>query len=252
MHVMKPVLKNLTVLNGFLSAVIALWIFLLVVPFVNMDIKITAARANKLALGTKTASTESTTPALVDYTLISELNLFHPDRKIPPEKADEKAVPRPEIVLYGTLLTNDVSIAYIEDKKSPRTSPGRGKRQIAVEKGYNLNGYILKEIKPDNIVFVKGDERLLVRLEDGDKRRDAETVKSPMISGSAAAGAQPPAQATVKAVPQQETMQPAATGQQAGTNPAIFGTTGRRNAAQIQVQMRRQAAQQMQQQQTQQ
>jgi len=235
MHALKPILRNLTVLNGILFTAVAIWVFLIVLPFVNMRINVTAVRPVQTVQGNRTSATESLNLSPVDYTMVSEQNLFHPERKIPPEKAEEKAVPRPEVVLYGTLLMNDVSIAYIEDKKSPRTSPGRGKRQIAAEKGYNLNGYILREIKPDSIVFVKGDDRLIVRLEDGEKRRDVEIAKTPMSAGAAPAGPQH----SKTAVPASQTVQQP----EIAAPGAAPGMGGRRNAAQLQALKRRQGTQ---------
>ncbi len=67
--------------------------------------------------------------------MISEQNLFHPERKIPPEKQQEKAVPKPDLFLYGTLITNDASYAFVEDKKAPYSTAGRGKRQTTLKKG---------------------------------------------------------------------------------------------------------------------
>ncbi len=242
----KSILRNLTVLNGFLFAAIAAWVFLVVLPFLNMDIKMPASRPILTTVVNKAKTAQLINPAAVDYTLISEQNLFHPERKIPPEKTVEKVVPRPEIVLYGTVLTNDVSIAYIEDKKAPRTTPGRGKRQIAAEKGYNMNGYILQQIYPDSIVFVKGDDRILIRWEDCEKRRDMEMTKLPMAAGEIPASPPQAASAASKTVQQPKMATSAAASPQQEANPPVFGTTGRRNAAQIQVQKRREAALQMQ------
>lgn len=235
----------MTVLNGFLLLIIASCIYLIVLPFVNMDIRVPASVLNKTGAETAIRTTESTNSSPIDYALIADQNLFHPERKIPPEKAAEKVVPRPEIVLYGTLISNEVSIAYLEDKKSPRTTPGRGKRQTAAEKGYNLNGYILQQIYPDSVVFVKGDDRMLIRLEDGEKRRDTEIGKTPLAAG-VVAGPQSGTPTAAKSAPVPEAATPVVTG---GTNanPPAFGLSGRRNAAQIQAQRRREAQMQTQQ-----
>ncbi|PKN19141.1 MAG: hypothetical protein CVU71_10220 [Deltaproteobacteria bacterium HGW-Deltaproteobacteria-6] len=268
MLTMKSVLRNLTVGNGFLFAAAVSSAYLIVLPFMNMDIRVPALRLNQAILSNNTQKTEWINPSPADYALIAEQNLFHPERKIPPEKTAEKAVPRPEVVLYGTLIFNDVSVAYIEDKKAPKTTPGRGKRQIAAEKGYNMNGYILQQINPDSIVFVKGDDRMMVRLEDGEKRRDTEMAKTSMTAAGAAGQAGPqhaasaapaglqqaaPAAAHPAAHPTAQPPQTpatAATSGQSNAGQTPFGVTGRRNAAQIQVQKRREAALQMRQSQT--
>ena len=130
-------------------------------------------------------------PSAADYAMISEANLFHPERRVPPEKAEEKVIPKPEIVLYGTLITGDTSVAFIEDKKAPRTTPGRGKRQTAIRKGDNVGGYVLRQIEADRIILVKGDDQIVVKLEDAGKIR---TVDVPALPGSF--GAQPGAPPT--------------------------------------------------------
>jgi hypothetical protein len=81
-----------------------------------------------------------------DYAVIGYQNLFHPDRKIPPEKKELPPLPMPEFVLFGTLLTPDLSVAYLEDKKAPVSTPGRGPRQTALKKGETLSGFTLREI----------------------------------------------------------------------------------------------------------
>lgn len=71
-------------------------------------------------------------------------------------------MPKPEFVLYGTLITNDISFAYLEDTKAPRNTPGRGKRQIAMKKGDTLSGFNLKEINVDSIVMARGEEKITI------------------------------------------------------------------------------------------
>jgi hypothetical protein len=191
MSVMKSLFRNVNVLNVLLSGAVVVLAYFMVIPFLNPDIRVAIPRPAKTAapLGIQTAVMASPSP--VDYALVSDQNLFHPERKIPPEKAEEKAVPRPEVILYGTLITSDLSVAYIEDKKAPRTTPGRGKRQIALQKGEDVGGYILNQIEADRIVLVKGDDRLVIKLEEGEKRKDGETAKAPAVSGMSPVGPQP-------------------------------------------------------------
>jgi hypothetical protein len=65
-------------------------------------------------------------------------------------------------------------VAYMEDKKSPRTTPGRGKRQTALKKGDTLSGYTLKEIDPEQVILVRGDETLIVKVIDPNVKKDRE------------------------------------------------------------------------------
>ena len=133
--------------------------------------------------------------------MISEQNLFHPDRVIPVEKKEEKTIPQPDIVLYGTLITPDKSIAFIEDKKAPTSTPGRGRRQVVLGKGEQLAGYVLRQIEADRIVLVKGDETMVVRLDDGKSRKAPEMSGAPVQS---TAGAMP-------GIPQPGALQPGVT-----------------------------------------
>ena len=111
-------------------------------------------------------------PPLQEYAVIAEKNLFHPDRIIPPEKKAEIAVPRPEFVLYGTLIADNVSIAYMSDKKAVRTTPGRGKRQVGLKLGETLSGYTLKEVFSDRVVMVRGDDRIEIRVISPENKKD--------------------------------------------------------------------------------
>jgi hypothetical protein len=139
-----------------------------------------------------------------DYTVIGELNLFHPERRVPVDKkADE--IPKPELILYGTMVQDNVQYAFIEDKKSPKTTPGRGNRQTTVKKGDVVGGFIVSEIKADRITLTKGDETMVVLLANTDKRKDS-------------TGAQRPTQTTTPGTPSQTTP-----GSPFGATP---GTTG--------------------------
>ncbi len=118
-------------------------------------------------------------PMLADYMLIAEQNLFHPERKIP-EKKEEKQLQKPEFVLYGTLITDDANIAYMEDLKAPHNTPGRGKRQKAIQKGTIFSGFTLSEIHHDKVVMLRADEKIEVRILDqqNKKTRGIETTAS--------------------------------------------------------------------------
>jgi hypothetical protein len=118
-------------------------------------------------------------PSPLDFAAIAENNLFHPDRRVPVEKKAEQLLPKPEIVLYGTIIDNGVSMAYIEDKKAPITSAGRGKRQSVVKTGDVIGGFVLKEIKADHIVLARGDETIVVSLAESGKQREGDVGTPP-------------------------------------------------------------------------
>ena len=168
---MKYLCQSMNVLNGLLAAAVVTVASFTVLPFLNLDTQMSLPAAKETAerSGEKSVLPQNYSPA--DYAVISEQNLFHPERKIPPEKKDETAIPRPDVVLYGTLITDDMSMAFVEDKKAPYSTPGRGKRQVSLKKGDNLNGYILREVETNRIVLVKGEDKIVVMLNEGEKRK---------------------------------------------------------------------------------
>jgi hypothetical protein len=92
---------------------------------------------------------------------------------------------KPDFVLYGTLVADNISVAYMEDKKSPRTTPGRGKRQTALKKGDTLSGYTLKEIDPEHVIMVRGEDTLIVKVIDPNVKKDREGGSTPIPQAQA-------------------------------------------------------------------
>lgn len=135
-------------------------------PMLDLKVKYALPAAKKPVGGEIEVPAEKQIPSITEYTKVSEENLFHPERKIPVEKKEEKPLPKPEFVLYGTLITDTISLAYLEDLKVPRSTVGRGKRQISMKKGDTLSGFTLKEIEADKIVMVRGEEKMVVSLND--------------------------------------------------------------------------------------
>jgi hypothetical protein len=166
-------------------------------------------------------------PSMPDYMIIAEQNLFHPDRKIPPEKKEAQQLPKPELILFGTLVTDGMSVAYVEDKKNPKTSPGRGKRQTVMKKGDVVSGFVLKEIEADRIMLARGDETMVVYLNQGDKTRTSEVPGAPAVSAKPVPGAPAP---TPAARPAQSAIAPAKTGS-IQPAPAVTQPTAQRNFA---------------------
>lgn len=156
--------KNISLLNIILTIFILIMINYMLLPLLHINLAFT------LPSQKTTTESKEIMPAIAnpsspsDYIVIADENLFHPERKIPPEKKEEVPLPKPEIILYGTLITPDVSLAYLEDLKTPRNTPGRGKRQIPLKQGDVMSGFVLKEIQPDKIVMVRGEEKMVVRV----------------------------------------------------------------------------------------
>ena len=114
-----------------------------------------------------------------EYRVIADQNLFHPDRIIPPEKKPESVFPKPEFVLFGTLITPDLKMAYMEDKKAPVSTPGRGQRQTALKIGESLSGFNLKEVMADKVVMTRGEETIQVLLQEPGSSKSRETTSVP-------------------------------------------------------------------------
>jgi len=169
----KYLFRNITLLNILLIATLSLIANYTILPLLNVNVRFTLPSQKKNADKKDVSQAEHALPSASDYLIIGDQNLFHPERHIPPEKKleQEQQLPMPEFVAYGTVITDDVSIAYLEDQKAPRTSTGRGKRQVALTKGDILSGFTLKDIDAEKIVMVRGEEKLTVYVRDPGKRK---------------------------------------------------------------------------------
>jgi len=157
----------MNLINFFLIITVILLSMYTVLPLLSMHIKFALPSGKKPIPDTKEISGKIQFPSPSDYTIIADENVFHPNRKIPPEKKAEPApLPKPEVILYGTVIADNVSLAYLEDLKAPRNTPGRGKRQITMKTGDILSGFTLKEIEADKIVMVRGEEKMIVYVKN--------------------------------------------------------------------------------------
>jgi len=187
MRRLSRLLRNITVLNIILLVAAFLLADYVVLPLLNVKVKYVPAIPKKLSPEKEEKPALSKTSNPADYTIIADQNLFHPERKIPPEKKEEAALPKPEFVLYGTLITDNTRYAYLEDKKAPRSTPGRGKRQTALKQGDSMSGYTLKEIDDDKVVMVRGEDVLTLKVIDSSIKKDREAVSTPTAPTSPAA-----------------------------------------------------------------
>ena len=184
--------RSVNILNLILLLGLAAIMIFVVIPLFSAKVKVASPIVPpKAAIIEEEMGEEKAAPSPLDFAAISEENLFHPERRVPLDKKDEKALPKPELVLYGTIITDDMRVAYVEDKKSPKTTPGRGKRQSSAKIGDQFSGFVLKEIEADRIVLVRGDERMVVNLTEKNKQREGAGA-----SGAAAATARPAPSAT--------------------------------------------------------
>ena len=192
MRLSTHILKSINILNLVLIAAVAWLAVYLLHPLLNGRVTYKApTTAQRTPASQKEKHAPAQSPPVSDYMVVAEQNIFHPERKIPPENKDENPMSRPEIFLYGTLLTENVRLAYIEDKKSPQSSPGRGNRQTVVKQGDVVSGFLLKSVETDRIVLVRGEDQIIVYLNDTKKTRSAATPAQPT-------GAQPGTVPTVR------------------------------------------------------
>jgi hypothetical protein len=182
MHRLNYIFKNINLLNIILIAAIILLANYTFLPIFNKSAKFNLPPVKQPVGHKDEKPAESSIPSPSDYTMIAEENLFHPGRKIPVEKSEENPLPKPEFILYGTMITDNLRLAYIEDLKAPQTTQGRGKRQVVLRKGNSLSGFTLKEIDSDKVVMVRGDETIVVNVTDSKKGRivkDTSNVQIP-------------------------------------------------------------------------
>jgi hypothetical protein len=184
MNRMKSLFRNITLLNIMLITVVIILGNYIVFPFLNINLKYVLPVVKKTIVVQEEKPSVSYNPSHTDYTMIAEENLFHPERKIPIEKKEEQPLPKPEFMLYGTLITDDTSLAYLEDLKAPYSTPGRGKRQTTLRKGDTMSGFTLKDVEADKIVMVRGEEKMLVYLIDPSHPK-AREILSPGTQGAA-------------------------------------------------------------------
>ncbi len=196
MHRLTALRKSINVLNGLLILAVAASTHYFVIPILNPEIRTVLPAVHPVERTPASLPESPGTPSFADYLMVSEKNLFHPERRIPPEKKEvtmeKPVIPKPDLILYGTLITDTLSIAYIEDRKAPYSTPGRGKRQTPLKKGESVGGYVLREIEPHRIVLTLGEEKLIVLLDIKDKKREGEALAAP----PATAGAVSPPAAT--------------------------------------------------------
>jgi hypothetical protein len=174
------ILKHINLLNCILLSVSIFFLYGFLFPRLEKDvsfvvtplIKKQAEKNIEEALKTQTLSPQ-------EYRVVADQNLFHPDRLIPPEKKPESVLPKPEFVLYGTLITPDLQMAYLEDKKAPVTTPGRGQRQSALKIGESLSGFRVTEIQADKVILTRGEETLQVLLQEPGSSKARETAPAP-------------------------------------------------------------------------
>jgi type II secretory pathway component PulC len=206
MRFLRNLIQNANLLNVLLAIIVLTFAAEIIISVIRMRHLYAVPRIKERTPAPAVQPVDVPQKMPSDYAVIGDTNVFHPDRTIPVDKKAE--VPRPEIVLFGTLVDTD-RLAFIEDKKNPVTTPGRGNRQRVVRKGEVVSGYTVTDIMNDRITLARGDDRITFMLSDP-KRRGSEQGQP----------GEPPAPAgpgTFPARPSQPPRAPA----KPGTSPAV-------------------------------
>jgi hypothetical protein len=194
MKSMKAFLKNINIINLLLLAMAIFLVVKLSDSFSDEKIKFTVSENKEVMAETKEKAAAESAITYLDYVVITEKNLFHPKRRMITEETPEQLA-KPEIILYGTLITDEKRVAYIEDKKSPYSTPGRGKRQVAVNEGSMVAGYKLAQVNAESILLVRGEDKIIVNLSTQKERNDGEAAAkttSPATVNKSTPGQMPP------------------------------------------------------------
>ncbi|HQG29124.1 MAG TPA: hypothetical protein PLY73_11300 [Candidatus Ozemobacteraceae bacterium] len=184
-------LKNCSLLNLILLIAVIVLACHIVPPLLHVQSRIAPPRGAKPATEPYKHSATDSNPVPVDFRIITEQNLFHPSRKAVEETGNGQPLPVPDIVLYGTLIMNNLTAAYVQDRKSTSSTPGRENRQRLLKKGDMISGFVLKEVGEDRIVLARGDERMVVFLNEKKNRKTGEASLQPADSRRAAAMVSP-------------------------------------------------------------
>ncbi len=132
----------------------------------------------------QTLGTSPSKPSAEPIALISDKNIFHPERKdfpIPmtaggPSKKIEKPPSRPQLILYGTTFAGDYQSALVAHTGRPLQ---KGERETMVLKlGDRIGEYSLKKIIPDRIVMEGGEDSFEVLLDDAKIPKKRSSVKT--------------------------------------------------------------------------
>lgn len=206
MRKIKYLLSNLNLMNIMLAVVLVFLVNYTALPFLKMNTGFTLPSVKRPVVEktSKDEKGEEKSPSPSDYMVIAEHNLFHPDRIIPVPKVEAPPLPQPDFVLYGTLKTDGLQIAYMDDKKT-KGPQDKDKRQTVLRLGESMSGFILKEIEKDQVVMQRGEQTIVVSLNET-KSREATAVTPPPAAPAAVAPTKAPAAQTSKttAAPRRE------------------------------------------------
>ena len=130
--------------------------------------------------GPFTLGTQRETTSIASFILVSEKNIFNPERKeFSLTNLDQsKPMTRPQIILYGVTLAKDYQSASIVNPGRPLR---KGEREMMTLKiGDRVGEYKLTTVLPDRITMEAGEDSFEALLYDSNmpKRRTAAKTES--------------------------------------------------------------------------
>ncbi len=197
-------LQSLNLLNLVMTATAIAFFIYFLNPLLETQVSVKVPVPDDISPGMPRGTDETKKLSIADYSPIGEQNIFHPDRMIPEEKKSPAPVvqPRPELILHGTMMTGELKIGYLEDKRAAQKSPGRNAPYIVVKEGDKVSGYTLKAITENMVVLANGEEQMTLYLDELKDRKGE-------ITGPAKPSASVQVQSPAAPAPPQTTPRPA-------------------------------------------
>jgi hypothetical protein len=204
--------RKLVALNLVLAAVAALLVVYIARQFVApMPLPVGGRRAPAAATA---AASDTPRPPASAYSVVAARNLFSPTRTESPTSTTIAGVPLVKPNLFGVVVREGGSIAYLED---PST-----KRVAGYRVGDKIVGGTVQTIKADGITIDRPEGALDVRLRDPGKPRPTPAAAAPQPGAAPALpGVIPPV--APQPVPPHVAQPPAL---QPGQPPAVGGAPG--------------------------
>lgn len=114
------------------------------------------------------------------YAVISEKNLFRPDRtewiiEKPDAKIVDKKINPDKLELYGTIIIGDKKSALIHEKKSKK----KDKKTEVYSLGDYIGGYVVSAIEEKRVVLDYYGEKLTLYLHEGKESTKEDTLPPP-------------------------------------------------------------------------
>lgn len=148
--------------------------------------------------------------SIQSYNLISEKNIFTPERKdfstTPLEKS--KPILRPQVILYGVVIAADYQSATVSNPGRPLRKEER--ETLTIKIGEKIGEYKLAKILPNRIAMESNGDTFEVLLYDSKnpkKKMEVGTETQPAMIASPQPAPVPPSGEAPKPTPSQESVQ---------------------------------------------